>query len=322
VTSQNAHAWFGIELRHLAALREVARDGSFRRASEHLGYAQSTISQQIAALESLTGCRLVNRTRGTRPVELTAAGGVLLEHAERIIERIDAARADVAAVEDGCARPVAIGVIESVATRLVPALLRRIAADGSSLRLHEECHEAAELVAAGGLDLAFCELPLPPGAFAWRVLFRDPLVLAVPRSLPLAGKAEALAPSDLAEVPLITQTTRSQCVETQLHALGIDPNVVVRADREQTVVALVREGVGTAVLPRSVVEAEPTVAMCALPAELALAPRTVAVFWNDRPSLAPEVECLIEAAVEAAAECGFVFPDHRDGEVSLSDSAR
>ena len=70
--------WFGIELRHLAALEAVAREGSFRRAAERLGYVQSAISHQIAALESLTGRRLIERSRGTRPTALTPAGEVLL----------------------------------------------------------------------------------------------------------------------------------------------------------------------------------------------------------------------------------------------------
>src|SRR5581483_5340446 len=79
--------WPGLQIRHLAALAALAQEGSFGRAAERLGYTQSAISQQIAALERLVGQRLVERPGGTRPVRLTPAGHLLEEHAEAILSR-------------------------------------------------------------------------------------------------------------------------------------------------------------------------------------------------------------------------------------------
>src|SRR4051812_3264886 len=69
----------------------VARHGSFSAAAAELGYTQSAVSQQIAALEGDLGTPLLRR----RPVAVTGAGARLLEHAEPLLLRLAAARADV-----------------------------------------------------------------------------------------------------------------------------------------------------------------------------------------------------------------------------------
>src|SRR5215471_12790416 len=99
----STNIWAQVELRHLAALQAVARTGAFGRAAEHLGYTQSSVSQQIAGLEQLVGQRLVQRTRGSGVVELTEAGNLLLRHAEAILARLHTAEADFAAYAAGTA---------------------------------------------------------------------------------------------------------------------------------------------------------------------------------------------------------------------------
>ncbi|WP_033211739.1 LysR family transcriptional regulator [Kitasatospora phosalacinea] len=75
----------------LKTLVTVARLGSFSAAALELGYTQSAVSQQIAALEGELGAPLLHR----RPVAPTAAGERMVEHARLLLERMDAARADV-----------------------------------------------------------------------------------------------------------------------------------------------------------------------------------------------------------------------------------
>src|ERR671927_2003080 len=120
--------WLGIELRHLTALEAVGREGSFGRAAISLGYTQSAVSQQIAALERIVGARLVERPGGPRPVSLTEAGELLVRHAEAIAARLAAAQADLAALADGQAGTLRVGIFQSVGQRILPELMRRFIA--------------------------------------------------------------------------------------------------------------------------------------------------------------------------------------------------
>ena len=92
--------WLGVEFRHLAALAAIAEEGSFNAAANRLGYVQSAVSQQIAALERAIGARVIERTRGSRSLALSSAGEVLLEHSEEILARLALAWADVEALDD------------------------------------------------------------------------------------------------------------------------------------------------------------------------------------------------------------------------------
>ena len=94
-------AWSGLEMRHLLALVAVVETGTFSAAAEELGYTQSAVSQQIGILERIVGAPLFERPGGRRPVQLTAAGQMLLTHARAVIARVSAAAADLRALAAG-----------------------------------------------------------------------------------------------------------------------------------------------------------------------------------------------------------------------------
>ena len=123
-TASGPESWLGLELRHLIALKAIAEQGTFSRAASSLGYTQSAISQQIATLERIVGQRLIDRPGGPRPVSLTEAGELLLRHADAIAARLQAAQADLAALDAGESGPLRIGTYQSVGARILPALLR------------------------------------------------------------------------------------------------------------------------------------------------------------------------------------------------------
>jgi DNA-binding transcriptional LysR family regulator len=106
---QQLKRWPGIELLHLEALAVVSDEGSFRRAARKLGYTQSAISQQIAALERAVGHAVLERPSRGRPLALTEVGARLRRLHDTVEHAISAARADVAAAAAGVGHVVRVG---------------------------------------------------------------------------------------------------------------------------------------------------------------------------------------------------------------------
>ncbi len=199
--------WLGVELRHLAALEAVARTRSFGRAARELGYTQSAVSQQIAQLERVVGQRLVDRPGGPRRVDLTEAGRLLLRHADAIVAQLDAAQADMAALAEGAAGPLRVGIYQSVGARILPGLLRRFSAEWPRVEVlvqeETDARDLLRLVERGDLDLTFADLPLPEGPFESEEVLRDPYVLLVSAKSELAARETAPPLRELAGLPLV-----------------------------------------------------------------------------------------------------------------------
>jgi DNA-binding transcriptional LysR family regulator len=299
--------WLGVEVRHLAALRAVAEEGTFGAAALRLGYAQSAISQQIAALERYVGHRLFDRPGGSRPVVLTRAGELLLGHAETIMSRLAAARIDLDSLgADDCGSPIRIGAYQSVARTMLPLILPELGGDSDEVEfdLKEAVDDLIllELLERGELDVAFTELPLPDGGTleATRLL-DDPYVLIVPDEHEFALLDRPLTLEELAEVPLLTFKCRTSTRITEAFALhGLTARVARRVEDTGTLLALVQAGLGLGLLPRLAadIDGKPLVA---IPVESKLAPRIVAIAWHRDRLRTCTAGLFIDLAIDVAA---------------------
>jgi DNA-binding transcriptional LysR family regulator len=303
----DADRWLGLDLRHLVALKTIADEGSFGRAAERLGYTQSAVSQQIAALERIVGLRLIERPGGPRPISLTEAGRILLRHAEAIQARLLAAKADMNALEAGDAGRLRVGTFQSVGTRILPTLLRRFSGDhaGVEIELHESVSEPELLtmIERGDLDLTFWTLPVAPGPYESVELLRDPYVLVVPAGSPLAALERAPSLREIALQPLIgfNHCSAMDQVESQLSSSGRTPNFVFRSDNNGTVQGLVGAGVGISVAPLLTVdEDDERVAIVDLQGRIP--PRVIGLVWHADRHHSPAAEAFVETAVDVCRE--------------------
>jgi DNA-binding transcriptional LysR family regulator len=173
----------------LRVLREVAQAGSFSAAAASLGYTQSAVSRQVAALEAVAGRRVFERSR--TGVVLTPAGARLLARAVRVLEELDAARREAAA-EEPAGGPVRLGAFASAIAGLVP---RALAGSGLHVTVREgTTPQLVRALRAGTLDLALLaqQPPFrPPDAesppLELTTLSERELLLAVPATHAFAG---------------------------------------------------------------------------------------------------------------------------------------
>jgi len=253
--------WLGIQIRHLAALEAVAEEGSFNRAARRLGYTQSAISQQVAALEKIVGERLVVRPERSNPVAPTPAGAIVLDEAREILARLRAAHDEVSALRAGSKHVVRVGIFHGVGNLIAGALVEHFPLDDARVQLRL-VHAAADadLIAPltrGELDLAFVTFPLEPGPLAGEELLREEFHVVAAPGDELARKA-ALDLTDLDRRPIVClrRCRATSAVLARLATQEIRPEIVYRSDDGGMLAGLVRARVTAALLPALSVEAD------------------------------------------------------------------
>jgi DNA-binding transcriptional LysR family regulator len=241
----------------LRVLREVVARGSFSAAAEALDYTQSAVSQAVATLEAETGATLIVRDRrGLRP---TDAGTMLVEHAEGILARLDAAEESLASVLGLRAGRLRMASFPTAGATLMPLAVAtfRAAHPEVELSLAEgEPEDIAPRLKAGEFDLALLfEFRGVTGSVAEGLptveLLEDPMHVALPVDHPLAARPE-LRLEDLSGEGWVQTSASSPCARHVVrccHAAGFEPSVSFESDDYLTVQGLVAAGVGVALIP-------------------------------------------------------------------------
>jgi DNA-binding transcriptional LysR family regulator len=245
------------DTQRLRTLSLVLDLGSISAAADVLGYTQSAVSQQLAALEREVGVGLVDRSQ--RPLRATPAGAVLRPHVERVLAALGGAEAAVEDVRVGTPR-LRVAAFPSALSSFVPAAvrdLRRAHADVVVQILQLETHDAVEHLRTGDADLAVVHympgvaVPETAGLQRRRLLVDD-LYVVLPAGHRLARRKE-LSVTDLESEPLIlprreTPAGRFRSVVEQLCAqAGFTPRVAYELDDLPAVQAFVAAGI--AVVP-------------------------------------------------------------------------
>ncbi len=273
------NGWIGVELRHFLALDAVASEASFNRAAAKLGYTQSAISQQIAALERVVGQRLIERPGGS----------------------LASAQADLKSLTAGDLDPLRIGFFGRGLGALIPAIHHRLEQERPDIQLRvvigKDDEELLGKARRGEVDLTFVQLPVIQDGIERVTLLEDEYVLVV-----RAGSVES-PPTlhELAAMPLIGFKTGKVCQLTDyFRSNNVEPSWIVGSHDLETIYAFAAAGEGVALLPR-------LATLCLAPGidvvELAcgLPPRRIGLAWSTTRGESGLADAFVRAATDEAA---------------------
>ncbi|NIF28180.1 LysR family transcriptional regulator [Pantoea sp. Tr-811] len=245
-------------LQHIRAFLTVAQRGNFARAADDLHLSPSALTVQIRQLEGWLGVALLERS--PRHVALTAAGREALPAMEKLLldlGNIVNASQDLAAIRRGV---VTVAALPSLCAGALPERLAvfRQGFPGIEVRLRDLVAERiTERVRDGDVDFGLGVRAGLGHGLAFAPLLHDRLCLFVPTDHPLARGEVSLG--DLDGQPMIL-TGRDSSVRAQIEQVFRDRGLVLRAAMEanymSTVLALVRNGLGIALLPESADDGE------------------------------------------------------------------
>jgi DNA-binding transcriptional LysR family regulator len=242
-----------VDARNLAALIAVVDEGTFAKGAKSLGFTQSAVSQQIAALEKAAGLPVFDRPKGPRAAELTPAGQLLVDYARAALAEVDRMDDELDRMRRGVSGRLVIGTFQSASSRLLPWIVGNMRKDLPDVDIRlSELDDVQLLVRAlldDDLDFAFTIDLEPDPALDIELLGVDPFVVIAPR-----GEADAASAcaADLNDRPLIGQPNNDSCqlmIDRRLEAVGIRPDYVFRSQDNGAVQGMVRSGLGWAIMP-------------------------------------------------------------------------
>jgi LysR family nitrogen assimilation transcriptional regulator len=241
-----------MDLKQLEYFVRVAELGSFTKAADLLGIAQSALSRQVRGLElELRQSLLIRNGRGVVPTE---AGKILLEHAIGILHQVIRAREELDKARGAVSGRVALGLPPSMTKLLTVPLtqeFRRRLPD-ASLSISEALSMTThEWLLMGRLDISLIYNPSYSPDLETIDLIEEDLHLIRPKT---DGEwPETIDLKALSELPLIMPVRPNalrMLTETYMSKMNFKPKIVLEIDGITALLDLVKAGLGFGVLPK------------------------------------------------------------------------
>jgi DNA-binding transcriptional LysR family regulator len=288
-----------MNLQHLRYFLAVARGGSFTQAARALHVTQPTVSSGIAALERDFGVRLFHR--GSRRVELTMEGRLLVGYATQIEDALDEVQGRLARGHVQAGEGFRFGAIDAAVIYLLPDLLKQYMLDYPQVELKTQVAPSRYLVEdllVNRSEFALISLPYAHPKLETVPIYQEAMPLVVGPDHRFAARS-AVRLAEVVKEPLIlfhADSVSRQIVDERLAEAGLSPSVVMEMRSPEAMRKLVEAGVGVSFLPELTVrESLDRGALRCVPVAGVKFGRQIGVAWRRGRYFGPAVRALLEA---------------------------
>ena len=252
-----------MELRQLRYFVVLAEELHFGRAARRLAMTQPPLSFNIRRLEEDMGVLLFVRSR--KQVTLSAAGAAFLPRARELLERAEGAKQLARSVQSGSVGHLDIGFHEAMIYRGVPEIVTAFTKKMSEVEvvlIERSSRTQVDGIVSGHLDGGFLNVPILPPGLKKEVLATEHFMACVPSSHRLAGRKH-IDLADLSEDRFV-MVEPGGALQFHDRALqlcksrGFVPKIRFTVARLLTIPALVSKGLGVALVPESLRDAQLT----------------------------------------------------------------
>jgi len=250
-----------MDMRQLKYFLMIAREGQITRAAKMLNMEQPPLSRQLKQMEDELGVKLFDRHG--KGLKLTDAGIHLKQKAESLFSQFNETIEEMKELEQGVRGVLSIGAVFSCSSLLPEAIEQyRIKYPQVSYKILEGDHYyLGEQLEKHAIDVVFARLPFEaltePKQLTILPLPSDPFIVIVPTIWQHYADKASFSLEELAELPLLTlktdQTTHMhEQVVAACNKQGFEPTIVCECSSVALMLALIAQGMGVSLLPRSV----------------------------------------------------------------------
>lgn len=246
-----------MDIRDITYFLEIAEHENISKAAEELHISQPPLSRQLKKLEEELGVQLFTRDNGR--LRLTDAGYFFKQRAQEVISLVEKTKNQIDENYNGISGKIRIGTIETLSAEKLPkwiAQFHEIYPDITYQIVNNNSDQIIRMVDKGLLDIGIVREPVNSQYYERIRLQEDSWIAYIPNTNPLSQKNRATIEIELSELKdecliVPSRGIHEKQIKAWFEMIGAEPKVVCWYSSLVNGMALVKNGLGTMLCPKS-----------------------------------------------------------------------